>query len=154
MASTQFFIFAILAVLVPSILATDFVVGDDKGWTIGFDYQTWADGKEFHVGDRLIFKYRKGNHNVLKVNGTGFQQCVAPAGTVPLTSGNDVILLATSGRKWYICGFPTHCANGQKLAITVLDGLSPAPSPTPTPAAPSPKAARGSVAPVHYWWNY
>lgn len=53
MASTQFFIFAIIAVLVPSILAMDFVVGDDKGWTIGFDYQTWADGKEFHVGDQL-----------------------------------------------------------------------------------------------------
>lgn len=102
-----------------------------------------------------FFKYQKGNHNVLKVNGTGFQQCVAPVGTVPLTSGNDVIRLATSGRKWYICGVPTHSANGkQQLAITVLDGLSPAPSPTPTLAAPSPKASRGSVAPVHYWWNY
>ncbi|KAF3961435.1 hypothetical protein CMV_013940 [Castanea mollissima] len=86
--------------------------------------------------------YQKGNHNVLKVNGTGFQQCVAPAGTVPLTSGNDVIPLTTSGRKWYICGVPTHCANGkQKLAITVLDRLSPAPSPTLTSAAPSPKAS-------------
>ena len=53
MASTQFFISAILAILVPSILATDFVVGVDKGWTTGFDYQTWADGKEFHVGDQL-----------------------------------------------------------------------------------------------------
>ena len=102
-----------------------------------------------------FFKYQKGNHNVLKVNGTGFQLCVAPVGTVPLTSGNDVIPLATSGRKWYICGVPTNCAYGkQKLAITVLDGLSPAPSPTPTLAAPSPKASRGSVAPVHYWWNY
>ncbi|KAK9984525.1 hypothetical protein SO802_034050 [Lithocarpus litseifolius] len=154
MASTQFFIFAILAVLVPSIFATDFVVGDDKGWTTGFDYETWAAGKEFHVGDQLeeinflvqFFKYQKGNNNVLNVNGTGFQQCVAPAGTVPLTSGNDVIPLAASGRKWYICGVPTRCANGkQKLAITVLDGLSP---------APSPKPSRGSVAPVHYWWNY
>ena len=35
MASTQFFIFAILAVLVPSIVATDFVVGDDKGDQLG-----------------------------------------------------------------------------------------------------------------------
>jgi hypothetical protein len=54
MASTQsFFILAIVAILVPSILATDFVVGDDKGWTINFDYQAWAQGKEFHVGDTL-----------------------------------------------------------------------------------------------------
>ena len=40
MASAQFFnILAILAILVPSILATEFLVGDDKGWTINFDYQ-------------------------------------------------------------------------------------------------------------------
>ena len=32
MAATQFFIFAILAILVPPILATEFIVGDDKGF--------------------------------------------------------------------------------------------------------------------------
>jgi hypothetical protein len=54
MASSQyFFILAIVATLVPSILATEFVVGDDKGWTINFDYQAWAQGKEFYVGDTL-----------------------------------------------------------------------------------------------------
>lgn len=47
------FILAIVAILVHSSLATEFVVGDDKGWTINFDYQTWAQGKEFHVGDKL-----------------------------------------------------------------------------------------------------
>ena len=24
-----------------------------QGWTINFDYQAWAQGKEFHVGDTL-----------------------------------------------------------------------------------------------------
>lgn len=86
-------------------------------------------------------------HNVLKVNGTGFKQCAAPAGTVPLTSGNDVITLATPGRKWYICGAPNHCAvGGQKLAITVMPS-SFAPSASPVSAisvtapSPSPTAA-------------
>ncbi|XP_030945801.1 mavicyanin-like [Quercus lobata] len=145
MASTQFFIFAILAVLVPSILGTDFVVGDDKGWTNGFDYQTWADGKEFHVGDQLLFNHKKGVHNVFKVNGTDFQRCNASAGSVEFTSGNDVIPLKTPGKKWYICCVPNDCENGnQKLAITVFDGQSPAPSPT--------SAARRSVAPVYYGW--
>ncbi|XP_075640317.1 uncharacterized protein LOC142612071 [Castanea sativa] len=239
MASTQFFIFAILAVLVPSILAST-----------GFDYQTWADGKEFHVSDQLVFSHKSqpnpfllsptnqslpkpidrrhppmvpptdftpppssrlshkihrnldakqqlgflvaalilllvvvfeslvvagggfegcllnvgggclaeyavvigdpfifamGVHNVFKVNGTDFQRCNASAGSVEFTSGNDVIPLKTPGKKWYICGVPNHCANGnQKLAITVLDGQSPAPSPT--------SAARRSVAPVYYEW--
>ncbi|KAK9927401.1 hypothetical protein M0R45_024585 [Rubus argutus] len=99
----------------------------------------------FFVGDNLVFNYQEGVHNVLKVNGTGFKQCAAPAGTVPLTSGNDVINLSTPGRKWYICGAPNHCAvGGQKLAITVMPssfapGASPvsvisvtAPSPSPT----------------------
>lgn len=53
MASTQFFFFAILAILVPSILATDIKVGDDKGWTTNFDYQTWAKGKKFNLGDKV-----------------------------------------------------------------------------------------------------
>ena len=54
MASSQyFFILAIVATLVPSILATEFVVGDDKGWTVNFDCQAWAQGKEFYVGDTL-----------------------------------------------------------------------------------------------------
>ncbi|XP_062147116.1 blue copper protein 1b-like [Alnus glutinosa] len=119
------------AILVPSILATEFVVGDDKGWTINFDYQAWAQGKEFHVGDTLVFKYKEGAHNVLKVNGTGFQQCAAPAGTEALISGSDVIPLALLGRKWYICGVAKHCeVENQKLFITVLpQTVSPAPSP-------------------------
>ncbi|KAE8008184.1 hypothetical protein FH972_004721 [Carpinus fangiana] len=136
MASAQSFnILAILAILVPSILATEFLVGDDKGWTINFDYQAWAKGKEFHVGDKLVFKYPEGVHNVFKVNGTGFQQCMVPKETEPLTSGNDVVTLLNPGRKWYICGVAKHCAVGnQKLIITVLPyTVSPVPSPAPSP---------------------
>ncbi|PQQ09135.1 mavicyanin [Prunus yedoensis var. nudiflora] len=132
MASSQLFIiFAILAISAPSILATNYVVGDGKGWT-NFDYQAWARGKMFYVGDSLVFNYPKGVHNVFKVNGTGFQQCSAPLDSVPLTSGHDVITLATTGRKWYICGVAQHCAmGGQKLLITVFPS-SFAPSPSPT----------------------
>jgi hypothetical protein len=53
MAFTKFIVLAILAILVPSILGTEFMVGDDKGWTMNYDYQNWAKGKEFHVGDKL-----------------------------------------------------------------------------------------------------
>ena len=35
------------------ISAKDFMVGDNKGWTINFDYQAWAQDKEFYVGDKL-----------------------------------------------------------------------------------------------------
>ena len=53
MAFTKFIVLAILATLVPSILGTEFMVGDDKGWTMNYDSQNWAKGKEFHVGDKL-----------------------------------------------------------------------------------------------------
>ncbi|KAJ7952417.1 putative Blue copper protein [Quillaja saponaria] len=143
MASTQFFIIlAILAVFVPSISAKEFLVGDETGWTTNFDYQTWAQGKEFHVGDKLVFKYPEGAHNVHRVNGTAFEQCVAPAGTEALTSGNDAITLASPGRKWYVCGVGKHCEVGkQKLAITVLPNIVP-PASAPSPSQSS--AMRGS----------
>lgn len=54
MASTKLFmVLVIAAIFVPSISAVDYVVGDDKGWTINFDYQSWALDKVFYVGDKL-----------------------------------------------------------------------------------------------------
>ncbi|KAM5572687.1 blue copper protein 1a-like [Rosa sericea] len=145
MASSKLFIvLAILAIVSPTILATDFIVGDDKGWTINVDYQAWAQEKLFYVGDNLVFNYPEGAHNVLKVNGTGFQECAAPAGTVALTSGQDVINLATPGRKWYICGVSKHCEVGpQKLFITVMPA-SFAPSPSPTTSAATISSVNGA----------
>lgn len=99
-----------------------------------------------------VFMYTEGVHNVLKVNGTSFQQCAALAGTVALTTGNDVIPLETPGRKWYICGVGNHCAaHNMKFAITVLPKTaSTAPVPVPVPTAPKVSAARGSVVPRYY----
>ncbi|XP_011033855.1 PREDICTED: mavicyanin-like [Populus euphratica] len=153
MASPKMFmIIAIVAVSVPSILATEHLVGDATGWKPGFDYGAWAKGKEFHVGDTLCFKYSAGAHNVLRVNGTGFQECKAAGDTVPLSSGNDVISLSTPGKKWYICGFAKHCESGnQKLAITVLAQLgSPSTSPSPSPTGTSPSGATGSTVSRYY----
>ena len=55
MASSKFiFIIAVVTVFaIPLSLATEFVVGDQKGWSLDFDYQGWAAGKEFRVGDKL-----------------------------------------------------------------------------------------------------
>lgn len=45
---------ALVAASVPaSVMGTDFMVGDDKGWTLNFDYQAWAEGRQFYVGDKL-----------------------------------------------------------------------------------------------------
>ncbi|KAE8657341.1 hypothetical protein F3Y22_tig00116996pilonHSYRG00505 [Hibiscus syriacus] len=151
MASSKiFFAIAVVAFFaVPSSLATEFTVGDEKGWALDFDYQEWAAGKEFRVGDTLVFKYTPGVHDVLKVNGTEFQQCrAANDNVVPLRTGNDVITLSTPGRKWYICSVPRHCAaRNMKLNITVLAQVA---SPATAPASPS--AAGPNAAFSFYGW--
>ncbi|XP_015159273.1 mavicyanin-like [Solanum tuberosum] len=106
-------------VVVP-IMATEHLVGDDQGWKLKFDYNAWAESKEFHVGDKLIFKYKEGAHNVYKADLAAFQSCVAGANVEPLTSGNDVIDLKTPGKKWYFCGVNNHCEQGMKVAVNVL----------------------------------
>ncbi|KAH7571682.1 hypothetical protein ACOSQ2_014638 [Xanthoceras sorbifolium] len=121
--------------------AKEFIVGDDSGWSLGFDYQAWAVDKNFQVGDKLVFKYQAGAHTVFKVNGTGFQSCIKPPANEALTTGDDTIVLATPGKKWYICGVGNHCDMGQKLTIVVQPlALSPiaAPSPSPLPGKPYP----------------
>ncbi|EEF36698.1 Mavicyanin, putative [Ricinus communis] len=128
MASNQLFVgFAMVAIILPTVaMATDFVVGDDQGWKLGVNYTEWANGKVFHVGDTLVFKYES-PHNVYKVDGTAFKACNASG--ILLNSGNDIVPLSLPGKKWYICGFADHCGRGQKLVINVLDGPAPAPAP-------------------------
>ncbi|RVW11817.1 Stellacyanin [Vitis vinifera] len=117
-------------------MATEFTVGDDQGWTINFDYEAWAKEKVFWVGDKLVFKYTVGLHNVFKVNGTVFTNCTIPLANEALTTRNDEITLATPGRKWYICGVKDHCANyEQKVAITMVEEWA---SPAPAPPLPPP----------------
>lgn len=91
-----------------------------------------------------------GSHNVLKVNGTAFQDCIMPPANESLVTGNDVIPLLTPGRKWYICGIGKHCVDGgQKLAIKVeaaVEGPSLPPTPSKDAGAPTINSANGVLA--------
>ncbi|KAL4181677.1 hypothetical protein AMTRI_Chr12g238540 [Amborella trichopoda] len=121
MAHKLALLFAIV-VLPAIVLAKDHVVGDEKGWTINFDYNSWAEGKEFIVGDTLTFNYPQGVHNVVKVNASGFENCIKEPNNGIMDSGSDEITLASPGNKWYICAFGQHCGvGGQKLKITVSE---------------------------------
>ncbi|XP_031258841.1 mavicyanin-like [Pistacia vera] len=147
-------ILVIVATYVPSILATDFVVGDATGWTTKFDYQKWAEGKEFRVGDKLIFNYPQGAHNLMRItDAASYQQCVKSPNARTSSSGSDEIILSSPGKKWYICGVGQHCEVGnQKLAITVLaegETLPPVSAPSPS-TTPPPSAATGRTASLFY----
>ncbi|KAL3619371.1 hypothetical protein CASFOL_036941 [Castilleja foliolosa] len=126
------------AVIVPC-LGAEYMVGDDVGWRLGVDYSRWAQGKDFRVGDTLVFKYYPGAHNVIEVNESDLGKCASSnVSTVPFTSGIDVVHLTTSGKKGYICSVGEHCSAGMKLGITVSDPLS---APFPSLSSPSSSAA-------------
>ncbi|KAJ1409087.1 Phytocyanin domain [Sesbania bispinosa] len=136
-------------------VAKDFIVGDDSGWTTGFDYHAWAANKVFRVGDTLTFKYPAGKDNVIRVNGSDFINCSVPPNAPVLSNGYNTFVLANTGRRWYISGVANHCKSGQKLVITVLppQGItwSPAPSPSPVPSeVPSPHAAPWPASIPHF----
>ena len=94
-----------------------------------------------------VFNYPVGVHNVHKADLASFQSCTPSATSVALTTGSDVITLASEGKKWYLCSIASHCASGNmKLAITVLpQGESPAP-------APEVSAASGFGGSTHMLW--
>lgn len=54
MAADKFLILAIVAMVLPSLtMATQYIVGDDKGWTRDYNYTEWVKDKVFRVGDTL-----------------------------------------------------------------------------------------------------
>ncbi|XP_073129777.1 mavicyanin-like [Henckelia pumila] len=155
MAAKAFLIAIFVAFVVASTSAIDHMVGGEDGWKLGVDYTAWAEGKDFRVGDTLTFMYKQGFHNVLKVNGSDFKQCLSTNTSVkPLISGNDVVTLANPGKKWYICGVAGHCSKGMQFSITVSLAEGPAPAPTPTPGSTTPtpdaSAAANEISPLKY----
>ncbi|CAA7395463.1 unnamed protein product [Spirodela intermedia] len=152
----SFFFFLFLAVaflgLAAPSAATVHKVGDAAGWTImgNVDYAAWAASRTFRVGDTIVFTYNSNFHNVLEVNKVGFGKCSAAAPIATYTTGNDSIVLKSSGHQYFLCGIPGHCDAGQKVDINILKLSSPAPSGSPSaaPAAPigSPSSAPPAVA--------
>ncbi|XP_054808740.1 blue copper protein 1a-like [Prosopis cineraria] len=87
------------SILLPSIaMAKVHIVGDDKGWGAGVDYQAWAANKYFAVGDLLVFKYAAGKDHVYQVDGPSFHSCSIPT-FGGLSSGNDVVMLEMVHRR-------------------------------------------------------
>ncbi|CAN6808249.1 hypothetical protein F2Q70_00008831 [Brassica cretica] len=136
---------ALLLVLaiVPAALAVTYTVGDASQWDSGVDYTTWVKGKTFRVGDTLEFKYGP-THSVNEVNKAGYDSC----GGTPIdthSGGDTTIDLEKVGTQYFICPTPGHCANGMKLAVTVVAASSGTPAaPTPPSTTPGTPSTPGS----------
>lgn len=118
-----------MMVLPFNCLATYYTVGGSQEWTLGVNYSTWASGKTFAVGDKLVFKYTPGAHSTLVVNKAAYDSCLLTNPLATHTTGNDTITLNSTSATYYICGIPGHCSGGMKLAITV-GAASPQSPPT------------------------
>lgn len=118
--------------------AATHTVGESLGWTVPPNptaYDDWASTQTFVVGDVLVFNFATGRHDVAEVTKNASNSC---SGSNPILVENNSparITLTTVGDHHFICTFPDHCNNGQKLSITVRATST---SPAPQPSSPSP----------------
>ncbi|PKA49860.1 Sugar transport protein 13 [Apostasia shenzhenica] len=138
--------FAIAAVAGLASSAAVYNVGGGAGWIVAENYSSWASSKIFHVGDKIVFEYDNSSHNVLEVRKEDYHSCNAKSPIAAHATGNDSISLTRYGHRFFICGFPGHCAGGQKLDVRVQKHrLAIPPSGGGSAAAP---ASSGSAAPT------
>ncbi|KAL5220283.1 hypothetical protein ABZP36_024996 [Zizania latifolia] len=157
---------AALGAAVPRAAAyKNYTVGDDKGWYDGLtlpgvDYQDWADGKNFSLGEFLIFNTDK-NHSVVQTrNETLYKSCdyndSGPDDTVEWSAAapefsKDAVTVAVpllkEGAEYFFSGNydGEQCENGQRFAITVVHGQGLPPDLRP-PAAEAPGPAADDAA--------
>ncbi|KAF3450984.1 hypothetical protein FNV43_RR07073 [Rhamnella rubrinervis] len=128
--------------IISPILATDHIVGANKGWNPGMNYTLWANNHTFYVGDLISFRYQKTQYNVFEVNQTGYDNCTTEGAVGNWSSGKDFIPLNKAKRYYFICG-NGQCFNGMKVSVVV----HPLPSP-PSVAMASNHSSTHSSAPV------
>ncbi|TKW10830.1 hypothetical protein SEVIR_6G193500v4 [Setaria viridis] len=125
--------------------AATYNVGETQGWSLGVDYSTWVTGKNFSVGDKLVFTYATGNHDVLVVSKSDYDACNKGNALSTQTDGPTTITLDSAGDHYYICGIGTHCSGGMKLAVNVGSGSGSGGAPTPsTPSTPGTPTTPGT----------
>lgn len=94
----------------------------------------------FFLSISLVFQYDAKLHNVIEVkNLADYRNCNKFSAIATYSSGNDSILIITTGHRFFLCWFPGHCAAGQKVDIRVLNlANTSASSPTAMPPTSSP----------------
>ncbi|KAL1343139.1 hypothetical protein AAHE18_09G207700 [Arachis hypogaea] len=101
-------------------MATVYFVGDQDEWNSQTDYASWAEGNNFTLGDLLVFKYVKGQHNVYEVSEESFRSCDTSNGVLAkYESGKDEVELKKVKKYWFICNIAGHCLGGMRFGIDV-----------------------------------
>ncbi|KAI3458368.1 hypothetical protein Pfo_015031 [Paulownia fortunei] len=99
--------------------ATVYTVGDNAGWDISTDLDSWAKDKTFAVGDTLLFQYSQ-YHSVSEVNKENYEGCNTTSVLQSSSNGNTSFALTSPGDRYFVCGNRLHCLGGMKLHVNVL----------------------------------
>ncbi|KAK2665606.1 hypothetical protein Ddye_004180 [Dipteronia dyeriana] len=108
------------------IKSEDYIVGGDQDqWNSQRDFGYWSQQYNFSVGDVLVFKYNKEQHNAYEVTHTTYQTCDASSGVLAkYESGNDQITLTEAKKYWFICNAAGHCLGGMRFTIDVKESVN------------------------------
>ncbi|KAI3725937.1 hypothetical protein L1987_65733 [Smallanthus sonchifolius] len=125
--------------------AEQHAVGGKQGWDESTDFDSWASGQTFKVGDTLVFKYSP-LHNVAELGSESeYKKCDVGSATNSMSDGNSVVKLTKVGTRYFACGTPGHCDQGMKVKITTVSAdsspSSPSSSTTPTSTSSTSGAA-------------
>ncbi|GMI87961.1 early nodulin-like protein 22 [Hibiscus trionum] len=119
-----FMVFELQYEAIHSYTPVHYMVGDEDGWDPVISMQGWAQGKHFHAGDVLEFKYDDA-FDVSIVDKAGYDDCFVSDTSIQFSDGDDNITLAF-GANYFISSLPTNiCAGGMKMAI---NATAPPPS--------------------------
>ncbi|CAN0881730.1 Blue copper protein [Linum grandiflorum] len=122
----------ILTLVVSSCGATTYTVGDNSGWDISSDLDSWAQDKTFNVGDALLFQYTS-SETVEEVNKASFDGCTTTDVIKSYNDGNTTVALDRAGAWYFVCGNKLYCLGGMKLQVDVKGNQSAASSPVGSP---------------------
>ncbi|KAK9067201.1 hypothetical protein SSX86_014526 [Deinandra increscens subsp. villosa] len=122
--------FATLIIMLPEVSAKRFIVGGNMGWTSNVNYTLWAGNQTFYFGDWLFFVYDRNQNDVIEVNKTNYETCIAehPIHNYTTGAGRDVVALNVTHDRYFISS-KGSCYGGMKVHVHL------------TPLPPPPKAA-------------
>ncbi|CAH8258194.1 unnamed protein product [Arabidopsis lyrata] len=98
-------------------------VGDSNEWRVpevADFYYKWSEGKQFHVGDSLLFYYDYEVDDVLEISGDlKFKACDPTSPVSVHNQGQDLIRLTKPGIHYFISSKTVNCEAGLKLRVVV-----------------------------------
>jgi len=94
-----------------------------------------------------VFNYDS-SHEVDEIDESGYTSCSSSNTIKNYKDGNSKIALSTTGKRYFLCPRPGHCAGGMKLQINVEAASSTTPTtPSTTPSTPSTNTTSPSAKP-------